>query len=510
MVKWKNPEYSYGTNCEGIQVELPELKENGCTRGSAHRIDDVVNVAGYGLFHLELTLLAGLIWMSDSFEIALLSIIGEMVSCEWKIVQWQSILLTSVVFAGMIFGCLIFGAIADTYGRRTTLGAAVIFLFVFGVTSAAAPSYYWLMAFRTLVGFALGGMPQVLTYCCEFFPARVRGRADFFVSYFWALGGVALYLITWGVITASNSWRSVLAVSAVPAFIAILSLKWYPESVRFYLVSNNLPEVKRALGEMLNANKKKMRLGDLKRVSECLRKGYISDLLVPKFRSSTLLFWFMGAATAFSYYGMILLTPSIVRSGDLRGSWTANNTGEEFVNYLLRPVRCIKMTQQDYLDLLLIAAIELPGLVVFTILIDFTGRKILMVLSSAVSGLFIFLLLIKAPVRIVPESFLFISRTVLVAQHQLIMIMVTEAFPTTLRGVAMGAAGAWYRFGALISPYISELLLLWNPVAAVCIFSASTIAAGVASIFLPVDGRGKPLPDTINEEEDEIQESTSF
>lgn len=56
------------------------------------------------------------------------------------------------------------GFLADKYGRRQTLIWATFFLFYFGLLTAFAPSFNWVLFIRFLVGFFIGGMPQVRSY----------------------------------------------------------------------------------------------------------------------------------------------------------------------------------------------------------------------------------------------------------------------------------------------------------------------------------------------------------
>ena len=52
----------------------------------------------------------------------------------------------------------IFGVIADLYGRRLLLAAGLIFFGIFGTAMAFAPSFAWLLAFRTLQGVAFSAV----------------------------------------------------------------------------------------------------------------------------------------------------------------------------------------------------------------------------------------------------------------------------------------------------------------------------------------------------------------
>jgi len=60
----------------------------------------------------------------------------------------------------MMFGSFTFGIIADKYGRRRVILISAILNTIFGVFTAFAPSYYWILLARTLVGFAVSGAAQ--------------------------------------------------------------------------------------------------------------------------------------------------------------------------------------------------------------------------------------------------------------------------------------------------------------------------------------------------------------
>ena len=57
----------------------------------------------------------------------------------------------------MVVGAPVWGSLSDARGRKLTFGAAVVLIAVFGFASAVAPNFATLIAFRTLVGFAVPG-----------------------------------------------------------------------------------------------------------------------------------------------------------------------------------------------------------------------------------------------------------------------------------------------------------------------------------------------------------------
>jgi MFS family permease len=63
--------------------------------------------------------------------------------------------------AGMFISAVFWGMIADKYGRRPTLILTSVFLCYFGFLTSFAPTYEWIVFIRFLVGFFIGGIPQV-------------------------------------------------------------------------------------------------------------------------------------------------------------------------------------------------------------------------------------------------------------------------------------------------------------------------------------------------------------
>ena len=90
-------------------------------------------------------------------EMMLLSFLVPALTDEWNLNYLESSLIGSMVFVGMMFGAYFWGVVSDRFGRRLGYMATAIFTGVFGVLSALAPSFYWMLLLRALVGFGLGG-----------------------------------------------------------------------------------------------------------------------------------------------------------------------------------------------------------------------------------------------------------------------------------------------------------------------------------------------------------------
>jgi EmrB/QacA subfamily drug resistance transporter len=124
----------------------------------------------------------------------------------------------SLVFAALLLPA---GALGDRYGRRRALLAG---LAIFGAGSVAAMAYadaHWLIAMRAVLGIGAAlVMPATLSTITSTFPDEMRARAV--GTWAGVAGGSAILgLLTSGIVLQIWSWRSVFALSAVLAVLAI-------------------------------------------------------------------------------------------------------------------------------------------------------------------------------------------------------------------------------------------------------------------------------------------------
>lgn len=123
-------------------------------------VDQAVNALGFGKFQVKLSLITGLCWMADSMEMMILAILSPALHCDWHLSEWKQAFLTTSVFIGMMISSAFWGNLSDKYGRKRSLRLAAVMLAYWGLLSAFAPTYNWIVLLRGLVGFAIGCIPQ--------------------------------------------------------------------------------------------------------------------------------------------------------------------------------------------------------------------------------------------------------------------------------------------------------------------------------------------------------------
>ncbi|XP_008067594.1 synaptic vesicle 2-related protein isoform X2 [Carlito syrichta] len=318
-------------------------------------VEDAVEAIGFGKFQWKLSVLTGLAWMADAMEMMILSILAPQLHCEWRLPSWQVALLTSVVFVGMMSSSTLWGNISDQYGRKTGLKISVLWTLYYGILSAFAPMYTWILVLRGLVGFGIGGVPQSVTLYAEFLPMKARAKCILLIEVFWAIGTVFEVILAVFVMP-SLGWRWLLILSAVPLLVFAVLCFWLPESARYDVLSGNQEKAIATLKRIATENGAPMPLGKLI-ISRQEDRGKMRDLFTPHFRWTTLLLWFIWFSNAFSYYGLVLLTTELFQAGDVCSISSRKKAVEAKCS-----LACEYLSEEDYMDLLWTTLSEFPGL----------------------------------------------------------------------------------------------------------------------------------------------------
>uniref|UniRef100_UPI003AAAC3B1 synaptic vesicle 2-related protein-like isoform X1 n=1 Tax=Centroberyx gerrardi TaxID=166262 RepID=UPI003AAAC3B1 len=450
-------------------------------------VEEAVEAIGFGKFQWKLSILTGLSWMADAMEMMLLSILAPQLHCEWRLPSLQVALLTSVVFLGMGISSFLWGKISDSYGRKTGLMMCSMWALYYGLLSAFAPVYGWILVLRGLVGFGIGGAPQSVTLYSEFLPMKARATCIMLIEIFWAIGAVfEVLLAIW--IMPTLGWRWLLGLSIIPMVVFVSFYFWLPESARFDVLIGNREKAMATLTRMAADNGKAMPQGTLT-ASQQVERGRIRDLFTPQYRRTTLLLWFIWFANAFSYYGIVLLTTELFQAGDLC-SLTQGAKIEPSCS-----LECKYLTSADYKDLLWTTLAEFPGLFITLLVIDRIGRKKSMALCFIMFSLCI-LPLYACIGRIALTIFIFIARAFITGGYQVAYVYTPEVFPTETRAMGMGTSSGMGKMGALLTPFVAQVLLRTSVYLTLSVYCGFCLLAAGASLCLPIETLGRGLQES--------------
>jgi sugar porter (SP) family MFS transporter len=339
--------------------------------------------------------------------------------------------MTSAILVGAALGAFSVGRIADARGRKPTITVLAVLFFVAAVACVLAPTWEFLMAFRFVLGIAVGGASvTVPVFLGELAPTEQRGGLVTRNELMIVGGQLAAFAVNAVIGIAlredGNVWRYMLAVAALPAVALFVGMLRVPESPRWLLGRGCEADALAVLRQIRSADRAEAEVRELRdlvavdaatqgaRVRDLFREPWLRRLVV------------VGIGLAFAqqltginsimYYG----TQVLEQSGFSEQGALIANVGSGVVAVL--------------------------AVVVGLRFINRAGRRTFLVVGFA--GTTLFHLLIGASSMLLPEGLLravvvlvFVICFVGVMQGTigpLVWLMLSEIFPLRLRGVGMG------------------------------------------------------------------------
>lgn len=174
---------------------------------------------------------------------------------QFSISAGSASLMVALGTGGMGVGAILAGYLSDILGRRR------LFLMTLAITStgsflvALAPSYVWILIFRTVLGFGIGAeVPVLASYINEMVPASRRGRLYSLANASAVFGTVIVtFLAAYLIPTYTFGWRILYVIGALGALIfAILRFAYLPESPRWLLKKGRFDEAEKVILEVYN------------------------------------------------------------------------------------------------------------------------------------------------------------------------------------------------------------------------------------------------------------------
>ncbi len=334
---------------------------------------------------------------------------------------------TEIAASSLLLGCAagagIAGWLSDRFGRRRVLLLAAA---LFGVSSLAAAlprNLNEFVAARLLAGLATG-IASVLAplYISENAPAGIRGRLVTFDQLAIVAGILLSYVVNWSLAgLGPSSWRWMFAAAAVPAAGLGLALLFVPESARWLVKEGRRGEALAVLTQLQGAQQAGRELAE---IEQAVREeaGSFWELFSPGLRRP------LGLALALAVLQQI----------------TGVNTVFYYGSLIFQDQ--VKSSSSAALGLdVYIGLVNLLVTLVAIWVIDRLGRKPLLMLSSggmAVCLLFLGLEFHAPKVSVLPVLLLMLAY---VASFGIglgpgVWVVLSELFPTRLRGRAMGLA----------------------------------------------------------------------
>ncbi|XP_048404492.1 putative transporter SVOPL isoform X1 [Stegostoma tigrinum] len=453
-----------------------------------YTVEEAVENIGFGRFHVLLVSIMGSTSVAEAMEIMLLAVISPVIRCEWRLEEWQVAMVTTMVFLGFMSCSWVWGYLADRYGRWKILLLVTVWSSYYSGLTSFAHTYGWFVFLRSMVGCGVAGHSQGFIIMTEFMPSKYRGRILPLGQLFWLLGSIIEILLAY-LIIPTLGWRWLVRISTVPSIILLVVFKCIPESARYNVSVGNSQFATKTLNYIARMNRSSLPQGSLME-SETQIRGRMSDLLGAEFRRTTLQSWFIWLGTAFAYYGLVLTSSELLENNPVCGSEGANK-GSDAVN-TLETCHCKMFESADYQTMVISTLGEFMFIPFSPFIIESLGRRRSLAATMAASGIF-FLLLNICSSRSVLTTLLFVLRALVSANFTIIYIYTAEVYPTTIRSLGLGSCSSMARIGAMIAPFVAQVLLGTWPITALCLFSAVCIICSVLAFTLPIETQGRAM-----------------
>jgi AAHS family 3-hydroxyphenylpropionic acid transporter len=316
---------------------------------------------------------------------------------------------------GLFFGALLGGRLADSIGRKKVMVASVALFGVFSLLTSFAWSVPSLIITRALTGLGLGGaLPMMLALVAETGNSKQQAGRVAMVYATTPIGGAVISLLS--LLMAASQWRIMFVVGGVaPLILAPIMAFALPESSAFQKIRG--------------ASKS----GSLPDFAGMPKSGSFAAIFSGGRALRTILLWtsfFLGLLLLYLLLNWLptLLTSDGLTRAEAAGAQIGFNIG-------------------GALAAILIGYLLNGRLKNWAVLITFLALPLL------------FVILAKSPAELaIICTTVFLLGCAVIAAQAFLYAMAPAAYPTSIRGVGVGAAVAIGRIGSIAGPKLGGML----------------------------------------------------
>jgi putative MFS transporter len=439
-------------------------------------IDQLLNQTGFGWFQIRLCLLCSMGYFAVGSELL------TMVMTQAGVMETFEI-HTSLEFSWLPFtanlasflSAILVGKWSDLYGRKWPFIACISLSAVFAILCAFASSWTWLILFRSLVGFGLGGIAVVdFVVLVEVCPINWRNTACQIVFVSGCMGVIYVALLTqvpWeSSFPSIETWRCMMFAGALPLLGTIaLRAMVSTDTPKFLVTTGHVTEAYELVSLIARTNKGGSELA----LSLEEFKDRVSDEQL--------------LAASKDERGQLIQAMRMNVTGPLAVVWMIQSMVYWGLTTFL-PVFLSSAGISPGTGLLYMGVAELPGVVVATIVSQRRSRQYALIVCFLLSFLGAMLtgtaLSLEWPKSVLVSS-VSLFYMFLIPVWGVLFVMTPELYPVKLRGSAVGFHHMCKSIPSLIAPFIGAAILEANSPDVFMYVWAAIIGGGVSlSIWL--------------------------
>lgn len=408
-----------------------------------------------------LSLIAAMGGFLFGYDTAVISGTISQVALQFGLDSIQTGWYVGCALLGSIIGVSFAGILSDYLGRKKTMFISAVLFSVSAAGCAIANDFNGLVVYRIIGGMGIGVASIVSpVYISEIAAAKHRGSMVALYQLAITVGFLAAYLFNYLLLGYSVSssftnplmhkifhtevWRAMLGLEAIPAFLFIILIFFVPESPRWLILKNKIDKSRNIIYRIhKNKQSAEHEISSIQESTGGETKSEWALLLKPGIFKAVLigvaiamLGQFMGV-NAVLYYG-----PTIFEKSGL-------STGDSLFYQVM------------------VGLVNMGTTIIALLIIDRVGRKKLV--YWGVSGMIISLILIglyflygeKAGLSslFLLIFFLFYIFCCAISICAVIFVLLSEMYPTRVRGLAMSVAGISLWIGTYLIGQLTPWLL---------------------------------------------------
>ncbi len=381
-------------------------------------------------YHYFITALSDMGYFLDGYDLLVIGPALIFIGPLFGLTPALSALVGVATIIGQLVGGAIFGFVADMKGRKLIYQWDMLIFAAFALLCAVSANAGELIAFRTLLGLAIGAdYALTLSIIGEFAPVKERGKLLGTGLMSWWIGGATAVALGLALLpVGANAWRLLLAAGAIPAVIVLILRRQVEETPRFADEKNDTKEISEIKKRFHMTAKEESTLYEETNTSK--------NINYRKRAIFTYTAWFLNDLI---FYGVGIYTVFLILE---LGYSSSSHSG------------ALTLT-------LLLYMIGIAGTIVFVFTADIFGRKkwqaytfLAQGVALLILGLFFLATGKPAPLLLLFPMFAIFYFANAGGTGQTTGIFVSELFPTRMRTTAMGAGTAISRVGAIISAVV--------------------------------------------------------
>ncbi|MFC6066384.1 MFS transporter [Streptomyces ochraceiscleroticus] len=207
-------------------------------------------------FHLKITALTFGANFSDGYQLGIIGIALTAIAPQMHLDSWWQGLMGASALIGVFAGSIVIGWAADRIGRQRLYMLDFLLIAVASVLQFFVNGPVELLVLRLLIGFGIGADYALgPTLVAEFVPRRYRGGLLASLTCLWTVGYIAAFFFgTYLIGLGGDSWRWLLASSALPAIAVLLLRIGTPESPRWLLSKGRTAEARQVVARFIGSH----------------------------------------------------------------------------------------------------------------------------------------------------------------------------------------------------------------------------------------------------------------